>query len=355
MSYSRSYSETITVSGSKTVNVSYPASQNGGTTSATVHYTEYVPVNVNIHVDTDSFDSSVDQCNTHVNLLTGSVVATEVAQVVSIDSNSEKVADTIISGFFGFIRSEISQQIAELSQNIDAHLMHLKELCQSTLAKKKQMEGDFLRISSRYFKIFDDLNKELYNRIYELDKPAFLFQKELDNHNIRTIGNDLVNTVAIFGRESGELQSKISVSYAKKRALDTLTKAKIFLWQQKKLNNTIQKSMLNENITNRHYSPVCFLETCNEKNQIGKDLFIPEFLTAFQNNLIKSALTEQFSENTTFWNTIKPDYNANLKIYFNSELNKAYPGHDEHTARLKEMVQRIADLDSISVMSIMIR
>ena len=48
MSYSRSYSETITVSGSKTVNVSYPASQNGGTTSATVHYTEYVPVNVNI-------------------------------------------------------------------------------------------------------------------------------------------------------------------------------------------------------------------------------------------------------------------------------------------------------------------
>jgi len=113
--------------------------------------------------------------------------------------------------------------------------------------------------------------------------------------------------------------------------------------------------MLNENITNRHYSPVCFLETCNEKNQIGKDLFIPEFLTAFQNNLIKSALTEQFSENTTFWNTIKPDYNANLKIYFNSELNKAYPGHDEHTARLKEMVQRIADLDSISVMSIMIR
>ncbi len=234
MSYTRTYRERIAVHYSGTVSYNYPASQNGG--SGTAHYsgTEYEDVNVSIEVDTEPFDNSVEHCNTNVNLLTGAVVATEAAQIVSIDKNSKKVAETIITGFFGYIRSEISQQIAELSQNIDAQLMHLKELAQSCLAKKKQMEGDFTRISSRYIKIFDDLNNELSNRIYELDKPTFVFKKELDNQSIRTTNNDLVNTVAIFGKEGSELQSKISASIAKKRALATLNKAKVFLWQQRK-------------------------------------------------------------------------------------------------------------------------
>ena len=100
MSYSRKYSETITVRGSKTVTVSYPKSESGGSKSVTVDYIENVPVDVNIHVDTDPFDSSVSNCNTNVNLLTGAVVATEAAQLISIDKNSKKVASTIVSGFF---------------------------------------------------------------------------------------------------------------------------------------------------------------------------------------------------------------------------------------------------------------
>ena len=141
MSYTRNYRERIAVNYSGSVSYRYPASQNGG--SGTAHYsgTEYEEVDVNINVDTNPFDNSVENCNRNVNLLTGAVVATEAAQIVSIDKNSKKVASTIISGFFGYIRSEISQQIAELSQNIDAQLMHLKELSQSCLAKKKQMEG----------------------------------------------------------------------------------------------------------------------------------------------------------------------------------------------------------------------
>ena len=102
-------------------------------------------------------------------------------------------------------------------------------------------------------KIFEDLNNELSNRIYELDKPAFVFKKQTDNQKIRTSDNDMVNMVTIFGPESADLQSKISSSIAKKRALDTLTRAKMFLWQQKYLNATIQQSMLNESATNTIY------------------------------------------------------------------------------------------------------
>ncbi len=349
MSYSRSYHETITVRGSKTVSVSYPASQSGGSTSVTVNYTENVPIDVNIHVDTVPFDHSVDKCNTNVNLLTTAVVATETAQVASINKNSQKVADTIIGGFFGYIRSEISQQVAELSQQIDAQIMHLRELAQSCVAKKKQMENDYNRISGRYFKIFNDLNHELDNRVYELDKPTFVFKKETDSQKNRTSGNDLVGTVAIFGSECGGLQSKLSASIAKKRALDTLNQAKIFLWQQKKLNHTIQQSMLNENDSSRKYSPVCLIETSNEKKLTDKKLFTSDYIAGLQDHSVKKELTEQFSESSGAFGPIPASYRDHLSLYLNTEINKAYAASNPHDTRVKDMIRKLADLGSIAV------
>lgn len=230
--------------------------------------------------------------------------------------------------------------------------MHLRELSKAVIDKKRQMEGDFLRISSRYIKTFDDLNNELSNRIFELDKPTFVFKKELDNQSIRTTNNDLVNTVAIFGKEGSELQSKISASIAKKRALDTLNKAKVFLWQQKKLNNTVQQSMMNESTESYQYSPVCFVETKADKNQITKGLHAPSFVSALQENQAKNELIEQFAESTNSWITITKDYTDNLKLYFNSELNKSYTTADQHSVRVKEMIQKIANLGSIQTLSV---
>jgi hypothetical protein len=352
MSYSRKYRERISVPYSGSVRYSYPASEKGG--SGTAHYNgiAYEDVNVNIEVDTIAFDNSVENCNTNVNLLTGAVVATEAAHILSIDKNAKKVGKTIVDGFFSYIRSEISQQIAELTQGIDSQLMHLRELSKAVIDKKRQMEGDFLRISSRYIKTFDDLNNELSNRIFELDKPTFVFKKELDNQSIRTTNNDLVNTVAIFGKEGSELQSKISASIAKKRALDTLNKAKVFLWQQKKLNNTILQSMLNESTESSQYSLVCFIEKKADKSQISRGLHAPSFVSALQENKIKNELIEQFNESTNSWTTISKDYTDNLKLYFNSELNKTYTTADQHSVRVKEMIQKIANLGSIQTISV---
>jgi hypothetical protein len=351
MSYSSKYRERIAVPYSGSVRYSYPASEKGG--SGTAHYsgTAYEDVNVNIEVDTIAFDNSVENCNTNVNLLTGAIVATEAAQIKSIDKNAKKVGKTIVNGFFGYIRSEISQQIAELTQGIDSQLMHLKEISQSCLAKKKQMEGDFNRISSRYFKIFDDLNNELSNRVHELDKPTFVFKKETDVQSKRSSENDMVTTAAILSGECGNLHTKISTSIAKKRALDTLNQSNIFLWQQKKLNNTIQKCMLNENADSHKFSPVCFIEINSEKNQIGKNLFTPEFLTSLNENTKKREIIELFSETTNLWSVIPKDYNDNLNLYFNSELNKGYSSADQHAVRVKEMIQKIANLGSMKVIN----
>jgi hypothetical protein len=351
MSYTRNYRETITVSGSKTISVSYPASQEGGTTSATVHYTEEVPVDVNIHVDTIPFDYSVTHVNGNVDLLTGAVVATEAAEIASKERNAVKVGGTIVNGFFSYIRSEISQQISELSQNIDAHLMHLKELAQTCLSKKKQMEGDYNRISGRYVKVFDDLNNELSNRVYELDKSAFVFKKETDNQKIRTSSNDLVNTITICGIESSDLQSKIGTSIAKKRALDTLIKAKVFLLQQKKLNTTIQQCMLNNSLACSIYTLCCYVESNDSSNRIDKNVYSSDFISVLKNQSKKNEIVEHFLSDLIEWNKPSPEIQKNLSLYFNTELNNSSSLNDQHSVRVRETIQKMANITSLNVIN----
>lgn len=339
MSYRRSYRESIAVHYSGSVSYSYPASQNGG--SGTAHYsgTAYEDVNVNIEVDTNPFDASVAGCNNNVNFLTGAVVATEAAQIASIDLNAKKVGTTIIEGFFKTIRSEISQQIVELSQKIDAHLMHLRELAKSCTAKQKQMEIDYNRLSNRYLKIFGDLNNELSNRIYELDKPAFVFKKDCDNHAIRSSNNDMVSTVAVSGSEESALQAKLYASVAKKRALDTINQAKIFLWKQKKLENTIDQCMLNENVSSQRFAPICYLETQNEKSQINKNVFQPDFFSQVNSN----EMIDEFENQS--WAISTSEKKDNIQRYFNLEMNNAYSSNNQHDNRIREMIVKIFNVD----------
>jgi hypothetical protein len=177
--------------------------------------------------------------------------------------------------------------------------------------------------------------------VYELDKPTFVFKKELDNQKSRSSQNDLVNIVGVFGKESSELHVKISTSVAKKRAFDTITQAKIFLWQQKALNKTVQKSMMSENTASSQYSPVCFVETKEDKSQISKTIFAPDYISAFKDNSKKNELIEQFSDKSTTWSKIPKEHTDNLKIYFNTELNKTYVQADPHSVRVKEMIQKM--------------
>ena len=79
MSYTESFSRSIAVHYSGTVTVNYPASEHGGSTTASYSGTAYEQVDVDIHVDTAPFDASVANCNNHVNGLTASVGAMNTA------------------------------------------------------------------------------------------------------------------------------------------------------------------------------------------------------------------------------------------------------------------------------------
>ncbi len=351
MSYTKRYSRTVSKTVTKSVSYSYPASQNGGSGSVTATMVAEIPVDIDITVDTSHFDHSVQNCNTNIDILTGAVVATEAAEIVSKKQNSKKVANAIIGGFFGYIRSELSQQVAELAQNIDAQLLHLKELASSCLAKKKQMETDYNRIASRYLKIFVDLDNELTNRIYELDRPTFEFMKETDGQKLRRAEGDLVNTVAIFGTDNSNLHSKISISFAKKRALDTINQAKVFLWEQKKMNATIQQSMLNKGEIGPIYAYVCFTETNNADNISDNNVYYSKNISVRNENNPDKELVELFSSEAVAWDNIIQEKKDKISMYFNTEINNNLPDNDSHSIRVRDMIQKMVDFSAMSTIN----
>lgn len=338
MSYSRSFSKTIAIhySGS----VSYPASQSGG--SVSYSGTAYEDVVVNINVDTDAFDSSVRHCNNSVGALTGAVVATEGAQVASIRQNAIKIGQTIVDGFFSTVRSEISQQITELKNRIDADLIHLNELAKRCVDKQRQMESDYNRISGRYLKIFSDLDNELDNRIHEIDRPVFEFRQRTGSSSYRALDSDLAGGTAVAGAENSRLEAQISASVAKKRAFDTIRKANHFLARQKQTDRILEDCIMEENATGDFCVPVCYMETSGEGGRTDKKVYSPIA------GIDEGKMADRFC--SFGYKTGPEQETGNIRMHFDNEVSSGYGASSaSHDARVREYIVKLFNIDTIQM------
>ena len=326
MSYTHQYHKRISIPYERTVH--YPASEHGGSTTVSGYAEE--TVYVNIHVDTDPFDRSVGKCNNHITGLTTAVAATEAAHVASIKKNAERLGRTITDGFFTTVKSEISQQMVELQTRIDADMLHLNELAKKCKEKQTQMQHDYERISSRYAKIFDDLNKELENRIHALDQQTFKFKNTTNDIAERVIDSDMITTVVVSGNESSSLEARISASLTKKRALDSIDQAREFLDKQKKTEMVIARSTVSTPGEGTYYSPVCYVET-NENGVISRSVHASKLVNKAGKSLLEGAQrVEQRSDNLKA-----------IQHHFNQELNSKYASGDKHADRVYDCITRL--------------
>lgn len=331
MGYHQRFSRTIYVrySGS----VSYPASEHGGTQSYSGTTTE--TVDIDIYVDTDPFDRSVNECNNVVSGLTTSVATMSAAQVAAIDANAKKVGSTIINGFFSTVKSEISQQITELRSNIDATLLRLHELAKQCADKQRQMKDDYARITSRYMKIFDELDKECENRIFELDRPAFNFKRTTDQTSERATCNDMVATAAVSGGENGIVEARIEASHTKRRAMEALGRANAFLSLQRRTENIIAQSTFINGTYGVYYAPVCYLETCDSQT-LNRKTFSPSYLSRLDNaKLVEQMRDLQMENSANDAKQLQTNFNQVVGTHYaNSDVN----GHD---ARVRDYVTKL--------------
>lgn len=169
MSYSESFHSSITVSG--TVTVHYPASENGGFTTASYH--ETVPVDWTVYVDTEPFDYSVQETEAELEALTGSVAALNEAQVRSIRASSQRVAKRLSGGFFNLIGKDLSENMVTQINTIRSKFALLMQYSKDLLAKQERMGDDIARLQRHYYNVFHNLDEDLNHRISALDSAAF--------------------------------------------------------------------------------------------------------------------------------------------------------------------------------------
>jgi hypothetical protein len=337
MSYTHTYRKTIRIPYSGSVSYSYGPSEHGGSGTAYYSGTAVEEVEVDILVDTDPFDSSVASCNRQVDVLTGSVVATESAQVASIKAKGKQIGDTVVEGFFNTVKFEISTQIVELRKQVEAHLLKMSEMQKRLVALKKQMESDYNHTTERYAKIFEDLNKELDNRVHALDQPVFAAANNMYGAEDRFMETDMLNVVALAGKENAMLGAQINTAIAKSHARKALSEANTFLAKKQATEITLSQSILDDDRAQCYYAPVCYAQVTNEHKVQDKRVYTGEMLPENVSDRISDRLANMDLKNQT------EEERANVDIYFQNLVNET-KADDAHAQRVKNIITKLYSL-----------
>ncbi|MDR2798124.1 MAG: hypothetical protein LBB80_07250 [Treponema sp.] len=282
MSYNQPYTIQVPYHGSNSVR--YPKSENGGTLN--VAYSGTVPAQIVIHIDTGPFDGSVSRVNGHIDLLTGAVVVMNAAQVAAINQTAREVSGSLLNGFFGTIKAELSQQLQALDSAIKAAFGLIQEQGKGVSQKTLQMEKDFNRITSRYVTLFSDLDRECYKRIYELDKPAFQLSQNIQKKLIyETIsGEGAKHFIALHEEASTKLMLLTSSFFRKAR--DIIKTLGAYISQETRITALINSFLGNEPVEDKTslLLPVVFTES--DTLEGGRDRTFRENYTCFLSNAL---------------------------------------------------------------------
>jgi hypothetical protein len=195
----------------------------------------------NYTVDTHPMAEEISSVSSHVNQTTTAVVAMQTAVVLAEKNAADLVCTNVNKGFFALMRSQISQKIAKLQSEVDSHFMKLTTLKKNLLATKSRMGRDYNMISARYLKLFNGLNSNLKQRVFELDKPVMNFVVK-DVERISNRAKYLTATIPISQLESLSMSQKIIASNVKYRGLNVINSMRYFLEgmvEQKKLASRI--------------------------------------------------------------------------------------------------------------------
>jgi hypothetical protein len=129
-------------------------------------------------VDTDPMVRKIDEVTTGVGAVGAAVTAMQVAVIASEKKATEKICRSVDNGFYMLLRSKISQRVSEFASVMNSRVGSMMETASSIDHTHKQMQGDFNRIKSRYMKLFGTLDKNLEERVRELDREAMLLASE---------------------------------------------------------------------------------------------------------------------------------------------------------------------------------
>lgn len=160
--------------------------------------------NFTFTVETDEMATAIHEVAPHVDGATAAVVTMQAAVIAAEKRAADHICENVNRGFFGLIRSQISQKVAIVRSQVEARLLELRDQSLKLMSVKNSMERDFQMISSRYTKLFKSLDSALFSRIHEVDQRTLdltrrdlrrierrceSFQASLPMHQLESVGS----------------------------------------------------------------------------------------------------------------------------------------------------------------------
>lgn len=214
-------------------------------------------------VDTKPMAEEVHGVRKHVDATTTAVVGMQVAVVKAQKEGADRVCKKVNQGFYALIHSQISQKMATLQSKVDAQLMRLNQQRKQLLAIRSRMERDYQMISARYSKLFTGLNRNLRQRIVELDRPILDFAStEADKVSNRSV--QMVSVIPLGQSESIKTSQRLSSSNLKYRAANAISSINSFIEDSNRLKAITDRILLRRPMhsdTKEVMLPVCLLES----------------------------------------------------------------------------------------------
>lgn len=288
---------------------------------------------LNFNVDTQPMANELHSVSRHVTGTTTAVVAMQTAVIEAEKAAADQVCNDVNRGFYTLISSQLSQKIAKLQSEVDAHLMRLNQQTKQLTNIRSQMERDYMRTSHRYSRTFNSLNKELRQRVQELDQPIFRFATtEVDTTHNRM--NALTATIPVGQKESVTDAQRILTSNIKHHGLKVIEAAQGFvgsLEAQKELTDRILLSNQKAE-TKTVYMPVIVSEKRFEQGT-SSSVHSSDVLLSSQNiSTVRGEMIQSMSA--------MPWHNADRNEHTNNELARLIAESDS-SDRVKKMMEQL--------------
>lgn len=305
----------------KSITVSYPASEHGGSKQATVEGT--IPIDITVHVDTNAFDSSISRCNGQIGALTDSVVVMNSAQCEAIAESARNISDHITGGFFSMIKSEISQNMAALFGKITSGIGLILEKVRFIQQQRAIMESDYNRTKARYVKLFHELDEEYRQRVIELDKKAFELASEIRNGTLSQAKPDQAVSTVLGIQETGTTGALFAGALLKSRTLRLMNAMQAHITDQLAYSKTLETVLYPKKVSEiTGYSvPVVFAESdsFDDAQLKAAHCYVSGVFGTKSAEIMSGAVQNYFASHTDVWETsTASEENNSIANYFNT-------------------------------------
>ncbi len=311
-----SCTRTFYVSGS----VSYPASEHGGSTS----YHDSVTVTVN--VDTNPLEASIGQCASEVGSLRSSVDDAAARIVERKKASATKIADTMIGGFFSYIRKRIQTQVTDLQNKIPTLLATIKNLAKQCSGLRANLENDYQRITSQYAKVFDDLETNLKTSLLGLDGPAFNIVEQANDIALSAALQVSTTRAVLTGSELLSAENAIELSQVKRGTQKVVSEGARNIMYNIKLGKQIENMLRKGAVSGEHqiYMPVVHMASSDvEGGRKRSDYVFPAACPAKDVGSLYEGIKGTSGDGEAFANMLGSDASrAAIDRFFRARLSE---------------------------------